>query len=543
MPLNIKAWRLRFDVFIAGAIVMALEIAGSRVLAPYFGNTIFVWGSLIGVVLASLSLGYFLGGRIADRSPSFFQFSLIILGAGLSILVMSVASPLILESVFLIDLGERYGPLLATSILLIIPGTLLGMVSPYAVKLSAERLERIGGISGNLYSLSTVGSIFGTFITVFILIPELGVRSILFALGLTLVAISLLGLDNMARGLVVIIILVASIPALPLSIGSNFRSGDLVFEKDSPYNHIEIIDDPNSGIRTLRLNGLRHSAMYTDGSLEAVYTYTDYFHLPLLFNPSIKDVLFIGGGGFTGPKKFLSLYEDVTIDVVEVDGAVANAAIEYFNVTDNSRLNIIVEDGRIHLTRTEKKYDLIVLDAYSKTYIPFHLMTQEFFHEVDDSLSPDGVIISNIIASIIGDTSDIFRAQYRTISTTMPNVYVFPTVGSTGTVQNVMVLATKSTERHDPLEIRDGDSPSEVRVPEFLSKVNLYEGEIPVGDVPILSDDYAPVEKLLNPVTGQPLDREGNLALTNAIFPAAQVISWLVVGGGLMAILLTRRHH
>ncbi|MEE9134326.1 MAG: fused MFS/spermidine synthase [Nitrososphaerales archaeon] len=536
------AWRLRFDVFIAGAIVMALEIAGSRILAPFFGNTIFVWGSLIGVVLAALSLGYFLGGRLSDRSPSFFQFSVILLAAGISILVMSVASPLILEAVFSINLGDRYGPLLATSILLIIPGTLLGMVSPYAVKLSADRLEKIGGTSGNIYSLSTVGSIFGTFMTVFILIPELGVRSILFALGLTLVAISLLGLDNFGRGLVVIIILIASIPALPLSLGSTFRSGDLVFEKDSPYNHIEITDDHNSGTRTLRLNGLRHSAMYLDGSLDAVFPYTDFFHLPFLFNPSIKEVLFIGGGGFTGPKKFLSLYEDVTIDVVEVDGAVVNAAIDYFNVTDDPRLNIIVEDGRIHLTKTEKKYDLIVLDAYSKTYVPFHLMTQEFFDEVQDDLSPDGIVISNIIASVVGDTSDIFRAQYRTIGTSLPNVYVYPTIDSTGTVQNIMVLATKSFEQTNPLDLRPKTSSSTEEIPELLSMAGrLYREDIPVSDVPVLTDDYAPVEKLLNPVSGQPFNRDDSLTLTNAIYPAAQVIIWLVVGGGLMAILLTRR--
>ena len=536
------AWRLRFDVFIAGAIVMALEIAGSRILAPFFGNTIFVWGSLIGVVLAALSLGYFLGGRLSDRSPSFFQFSVILLAAGISILVMSVASPLILEAVFSINLGDRYGPLLATSILLIIPGTLLGMVSPYAVKLSAEKLEKIGGTSGNIYSLSTVGSIFGTFMTVFILIPELGVRSILFALGLTLVAISLLGLDNFGRGLVVIIILIASVPALPLSLGSTFRSGDLVFEKDSPYNHIEITDDHNSGTRTLRLNGLRHSSMYLDGSLDAVFPYTDFFHLPFLFNPSIKEVLFIGGGGFTGPKKFLSLYEDVTIDVVEVDGAVVNAAINYFNVTDDPRLNIIVEDGRIHLTKTEKKYDLIVLDAYSKTYVPFHLMTQEFFDEVQDDLSPDGIVISNVIASVVGDTSDIFRAQYKTIGTSFPNVYVFPTIDSTGTVQNIMVLATKSFEQTKPLDLRPKTSSSTEEIPELLSMAGrFYREDIPVGDVPVLTDDYAPVEKLLNPVSGQPFNRDDSLTLTNAIYPAAQVIIWLVVGGGLMAILLTRR--
>ncbi|MCH8022598.1 MAG: fused MFS/spermidine synthase, partial [Thaumarchaeota archaeon] len=286
----------------------------------------------------------------------------------------------------------------------------------------------------------------------------------------------------------------------------------------------------------------RHSAMYLDGSLDAVYPYTDFFHLPFLFNPSIKEVLFIGGGGFTGPKKFLSLYEDVNIDVVEVDGAVVKAAMEYFNVTEDPRLNIFIEDGRIHLTKTEKKYDLIVLDAYSKTYVPFHLMTQEFFDEVRDDLSTDGIVISNIIASVVGDTSDLFRAQYKTIGTSIPNVYVFTTIDSTGTVQNIMVLATKSFEQANALEFRTNTKSLTEGMPELQSMARrIYQVDIPVSDVPVLTDDYAPVEKLLNPVTGQPLSRDGRLTLTNAIYPAAQVIIWLVVGGGLMAILLTRR--
>jgi len=176
---KIFLWSIRLNVFIAGAIVMALEIAGSRILAPYFGNSLSVWGSLIGVVLTGLSLGYYLGGRLADRNPNFRTFSLIMFYAGIFILFIPFVSSQVLNLIANLDLGERFSSLLATTLMLAFPTVMLGMVSPYAIKLSTKNLNKLGNVAGNLYALSTLGSIFGTFFSVFYLVPELGVKTIL----------------------------------------------------------------------------------------------------------------------------------------------------------------------------------------------------------------------------------------------------------------------------------------------------------------------------------------------------------------------------
>jgi hypothetical protein len=207
-------WSIRLDVFVSGAVVMALEMVGSRLLAPFFGDSVFVWGSLIGVVMTSLALGYYLGGRLADFEPSFRTFSLIIATAGAVIVPIPIFSNTVLEAVLNSGLGERFGPVLASLILLAAPTTLLGMVSPYALRLAASSLKNIGGVSGSLYSVSTGGSIFGTFFTVFVLIPSFGVRSILFALGLVLMATSLLGLAwNQRLSTVLFMVVVLLLPS------------------------------------------------------------------------------------------------------------------------------------------------------------------------------------------------------------------------------------------------------------------------------------------------------------------------------------------
>ena len=192
-------WSIRLDIFVSGAVVMALEMMGSRLLAPVFGDSVFVWGSLIGIVMASLALGYYLGGRLADREPSFRAFSLIIFAAGVLIIPIPLFSNIVLEAVLYSGLGERYGPVLASLLLLAAPTILLGMVSPYAIRLAASSLQEIGGVSGSLYSVSTGGSIFGTFFTVFVLIPSFGVRIILISLGVVLIAVSIIGMAREQR--------------------------------------------------------------------------------------------------------------------------------------------------------------------------------------------------------------------------------------------------------------------------------------------------------------------------------------------------------
>ena len=498
---------IRIDVFVSGSVVMALEKVGSRLLAPVFGDSIFVWGSLIGVVMTSLALGYYLGGRYADIEPSFRTFSFIISAAGGLIIPIPFFANFILETVLRSGLGERYGPVLASILLLAAPTTLLGMVSPYAIRLATRSLASIGGVSGGLYSVSTGGSIFGTFFTVFVLIPNFGVRAILLGLGAALILVSLTGLAREQKVMtILILVMMMLIPSSGLLGGSiSIFTGDVVYQKDTAYSSLTVVDQPGQGTRVLYLNNMPHSACYLNGSNGAVFEYTDYFNMGFVLNPGIERVLFIGGGGFSGPKQFLEYYPRVTVDVVEIDPEVVRVAKEYFFVRDDPRLSIHVADGRAFLGRAGM-YDLIVLDAYSKTYVPFHLMTLEFFEALAEHLNPGGIVVSNLISSIIGDTSDLLMAEVRTVEAVLPQVYLFATrSSSTSLVQNISLLATTGEWPYTSEELQAMALEAPYRGG-TLSRYagRLYEGKLFYEDSKVLTDDYAPTESLLNPVTLSP---------------------------------------
>jgi spermidine synthase len=519
-----KIWGVRFNVFISGAVVMALELVASRLLAPTFGDSIFVWGNLIGVVMIGLAIGYYYGGKIADKMPSYRTFSMIILVAGIFVLLIPASYSFIIELILLSGLGDKYGPLIACLLILGAPTILLGMVSPYSIKLAADDFVRVGGISGGLYSISTAGSILGTFFTVFVLIPSFGVRTILVSLGLILVVVSLLGLYWVERILSVLLILLLIIPPNFLS---NPGSSGILYSKETPYSTLTIVD--NEGVRTLYLNNLPHSAMYLNGSSNSVFKYTDYFNLGFAFNPAIRNVLFIGGGGFSGPKQFLEYYPTINVDVVEIDPDVVSVAIEYFGLILNPRLRIYIEDGRAVLSELES-YDIIVLDAYSKSYVPFHLMTLEFFNELSSHLTPDGLIISNLISSYVGDTSNLMRAEYKTVNLVFPQVYVFYTLNSfKSQLQNLMLVATKNNLRYDSETLSQNAlaAPKNGIILSQYSKT-LFDATVNTFDVPILTDDYAPAENLLNPVTLAPYEYGGERLPKSVFNPFMIAGIWLI---------------
>src|ERR671917_1355357 len=323
-------------VFVAGMASMSLEFAASRILIPVFGSSIYTWGSLIGVILTGLSIGYHVGGKLADKNPNFIKLCLAVFSAGLYIIFIPLIAPTITSAFIQFFVSDsQYASLFAVFTLLIVPTFLLGIVSPYAIKLATRRLAELGNVSGNLYSLSTIGSIVGTFLTVFILIPTFEINYIIFGLGVTLMVFSsLFGLARFPKVLTVfvVVVLLLSFPSISLSSAGNVmvHTGTLVYEKETLYSHLDVIDYGN--IRTLYLDGNIHSQMYKDKPEELVNTYTKYFHLGFVFNPNAKDVLFVGGGGFSGPKNFLSMYSDVRIDVVEIDPDVIGAARDYFNL-------------------------------------------------------------------------------------------------------------------------------------------------------------------------------------------------------------------
>jgi len=352
--------RLLLSVFVSGAVVMALELLGSRLLAPVFGSSIFVWGSLIGVVLAALSTGYYLGGKIADLRPDFQVLSIVIFLAGLFVIGLPALAPPLFDWVVKLSIGDRYSPLLATVALLGLPSVLLGMVSPFAIRLAAKSFEKLGKLSGNLYALSTLGSIVGTFLTVFVLIPEFGVNKIILSLGVTLLVVAFFGLGFRLKVFVLLLLLVLPLAA-PYMVSRRLTVaaytlalGDTIYETDTPYHHLIVADafDPvhQSTVRYLILDDNLHSAMDLNNPNRTVFEYTDYFNLGFLLSSNIARVLFIGGGGFTGPKAFLNDYPKVTVYVAEIDPEVIRVAEEYFAVNaSNPRLHIYNEDGRILL--------------------------------------------------------------------------------------------------------------------------------------------------------------------------------------------------
>lgn len=504
-------WSLFMLVFITGVVTMSLEFSTGRILIPVFGSSLYTWGSLIGVILVGLSLGYHIGGRLADRDPSFLKFCAIIFSAGLYIVFIPFVSPMVMGFSTLYASESQYASLLATSILLMMPTFLLGIVTPYAVKLATNTLSKLGNIAGNLYSVSTIGSIIGTFLTVFVLIPEFEIRYIIFFLGLTLMILSsLIGLSKLPRILAISVVLLLFFPTTSLVGGIVSHYGTLVYEKETPYSHLDITDLGNA--RSLYLNGLLHSKMYKDNPTDLAITYTKYFHLGFLFNGDAKNILFIGGGGFSGPKNFLNVYPNATIDVVEIDPDVIDAAKKYFSLdyinSDLKRLRIFNEDARNFISNTNQQYDIIILDAFSKSYVPFHLMTLEYFKILEEKLGRNGVVISNLIGSGVGDTSDLFRAVYKTMSEVFPSLYVFPTVNDNFVIiQNVMLIGTKTDKDYNKFELTQIASKNNTfykDIPYATDFVeDLYERKIKTDDVPLLTDKLAPVENLINPITSR----------------------------------------
>jgi len=509
--------RLLASVFVCGAVVMSLELLGSRLLAPVFGNSIFVWGSLIGVVHSALSAGYYLGGKLADLKPSFQILSTLIFAAGILVLALPALAAPLFSFVISLNIVEQYSPLLATTLLLGPPSLLLGTVSPYAIRLVAESVQSLGKTSGSLYALSTLGSIVGTFLTVFVLIPIFGVNKIIFGMGALLLVVAFLGLSVKLKAVALMILIMLPLAApymvsRQLTVAAyTLALGDTIYETDTPYHHLVVADyyDPTSQsmVRVLIMDDNLHSAMDLQYPNMTVFPYTDYFNLGFLLNPKITRALFIGGGGFTGPKQFLRDYRNVTVDVVEVDPAVISVAEEYFAVNaTNPRLHIYNNDGRVFLQDTRQRYDLIVLDAYSRSYVPFHLMTLEFFELASSHLTSNGIVISNLISGVEAGNDQLLTAEVNTMRVVFPNVYVFPVEGTLyPDTQNVEILATNSAGH-----LTEGDfeqfaaSSTTVRAPGMTDYVTNYMVVQP-NNSPVLTDDYAPVENLISPISDQPL--------------------------------------
>ena len=491
--LKVNQRLLDVTVFVCGGVVMTYEIVGSRVLSPFLGASTYVWTSLIGVILASLSLGYWLGGRIADKRPDLrILASIIFIGGGL-ISVTVLIKEIVLLMVADAPLGVELKSIIGSIILFAQASICLGLVTPYAVRLRLQSLEDAGKTVGRLYALSTVGSICGTFAAGFILIPFVGSIRTLYALSAILFCLSL-----MLFPFAISRMKIASIVLFIFSILSHemgvflLSSSSKLHDIDSEYSRIQVFEatDPKTGKAVQALTTdpyFTQSAMFLDSD-ELVFDYTRYYNLVRHFNSGFRDVLFIGGAGYSSPKDLLRNYRDVRIQVVEIDPAMTQIAREHFRLADDDRLNISHEDGRTFLRRSASaKYDAVMMDAFGSLFsVPYQLTTVEAVREIRRNLRDDGIVIFNLGSAITGESSHFLHAEIATYRSVFPNVYLFKINPDTpdGNLQNLIIVATASPK---PL-VKETSDPE---ISQFLSHLYPFES---ANDLPILTDDLAPVE-------------------------------------------------
>jgi len=485
--------KLNIVVFFSGFIVMVFEMVGTRILGPYFGTSIFTWTNIIGVILFSLSLGYYYGGKIADLKPSEKKLSDILLWGSLSIFLVLTFKDLILYFLKFSINNIKISSLFA-SILLFAPTSIFfGMVSPYALKLRIKKVENAGSVAGNLSAISTIGSILGTFLAGFFLIPFLGVNELLIVMGvISLILALMLKKEKIITSLIIIIFIILLLNWYIWSVNKESKILDI----DTPYNKVFIFNAKKESngreIKIMGINNENHSAMYLDNSSELVNRYTDYYNLVKYFNPNFKKALMIGGAGYSFPKYFLKNYnKEKTIDVVEIDYKITELAKKYFNLKENNRMRIFHEDGRVFLNNTKNKYDVIFGDAFSSHYsIPFQLTTLEAVKKHYDVLNDDGVVILNLISSIKGEKSNFLRTEYKTYKKIFPQVYIFKMDNpkKEDEIQNLILIALKTDKKFD---FKSSDK--------YLNKMlkGLYRGELNTS-LPILTDNYAPVDYYVN---------------------------------------------
>lgn len=476
-------------VFICGAIVMIFELIGSRLLAPYFGTSIIIWSSLIGIILASLSLGYWLGGIIADQRAKVTYLSTILLCAGLCVLATEVLNKTIL-SILAISVGNLQTNAILASIILFSPtSVLLGMVSPYALKLKILTLKDSGKTAGTLYAISTIGSIFGTFLAGFFLIPHFGNSIILFILSVVLIGCAvLLGLQQYLLSKITLLLIFEILTFLAVHKFNTDKN--LIEALETQYNsiYVKIEKDPDTKrlVRVLYLNNMRQSASFLDSD-DLVYDYTKYYRLMTHFKPNFTNALMLGGGAYSYPNNYLKQFPQASIDVVEIDPMVTQIAKKHFNLRNNPRLHIFHDDGRTYLNRNTKKYDVFLGDAFATAYsAPYSLTTLEATKKVYESLKDDGIAIINIISTMDGDASFFLKAEYNTYKEIFPQVYIFPVMNPENKylIQNIMLVALKSQDK--PI-FESADS----ELSRYLKNLSNISNET---SIPVLTDDYAPTD-------------------------------------------------
>jgi spermidine synthase len=480
-------------VFVVGTGSLGAEIAAVRLLAPYFGASTIVWANTIGIVLVALSVGYWLGGRLADRHPHMRGLCLLALtAAGLLALVPFAADPLLdlgVEALDSISAGAFIGSLLGVLVLVAVPVMLLGAVSPYAIRLAVSTVEEAGTVAGRLYALSTAGSLAGTLASALLLIPLVGTRRTFLIFALAIAVMAVWGLRPVRR-YALAPAAIAALIALPVGTlkAADTDGGRVIHEAETEYQYARVVEYPD-GHRTLELNeGQAQHSIYDPDTVLTGDVWDAHLVLGFAgFDEPPRRVAILGNAAGTTSRAYEEFFPETRIDGVEIDGELSEIGRKYFDM-NNPRLHLYHEDARPFLRRIDAEYDQISVDAYRQPYIPFYLTTEEFFETVKDRLRPGGVLVVNVGHPEGQD--DLEKVLTATIGEVFPNVMRDPMEDT-----NTLLVASEAPLAAENLRDAARDAPDGLSGTMLAAATRLRPG-LTGGEV--YTDDKAPVEWLID---------------------------------------------
>ncbi len=496
------AWLLAV-VFVTGAAVLIVEVTAIRILSIYFGNTIYTDSGVIGVILAALALGYARGGAQADRTPTRQAFFRTIQKSALALIILFYLMgllPLLTQYVPL-----SWGPLAIAFALFFAPSYFFGMLSPFAIRLGQDEEKHVGTgtMSGRVFFWSTCGSIAGTLLASFVLIPFLGLNAIMFSttcIVLFLGGIGQILVSGRPRRVPEVVLLAALLIILCAIFYANTRTPPgVLYSKDGIYQRLTIFDGTFAGrpARFFVQDRTDDGVVFLDGT-DLAAPYTKYYALYKLFDPNLAHALFIGGGAYSMPTALHRDLPNATIDIAEIEPSLFSVAQKYFGASDDPHLVNHIEDGRRFLAQSTTSYDMIVSDVYYSLYsVPPAYTTEEFFLEARQKLAPNGIFLANFISNLSSAPPSLIFSEIRTMHEVFPNLYVFAVDSpNSQKVQNVIALGVNGDTRLDDLVARSSQGLPPPLPADLLAHIVPLE-RYDLGEYVLLTDDYAPVEYMI----------------------------------------------
>ncbi|MDP6792602.1 MAG: fused MFS/spermidine synthase [Anaerolineales bacterium] len=512
-----------FSVFVSGMTTLAAEVAAFRLLGNIFGASNIVWASIIGLILLYLAAGYFIGGRWADRSPQFTTFfSIMAWGAFTTGLIPFFSRPVLLHaarSLATLNAPATAGAFVGAMVLFVVPVTLLGCLSPFAIRLLIIEASTSGEISGKVYALSTCGSLLGSFLPVLVFIPWVGTRLTYLVFGTLLLAAAITGLWRCgSRHALRHIWMCATLLGLGIwAARGNLRPvSGLLFEHESPYNLIQVVERNNT--RYLLLNegqgvhSVYHPESLDSGGTWEYYLTAAFFNAPPVAPSDMKNLAIIGLAAGTISRQYSAVFGDIPITGIEIDGDIIAAGRRFFGM-HQTNLRVIEEDGRLALANLHENFSVIVVDAYRLPYIPWHLTTQEFFIEARAHLRDQGALAINV-----GRTATDRRlvdALSTTLLTVFPSVHVMDVPDTFNTILVATVQHSTPKNLAANLEILPHDAHPFLRIALLRGVESLRPTH---AEGVVFTDDRAPVEQLTNSILLRYLMEGSSAGLPDADF-------------------------